>query len=595
MLRNGALALLAGIGLLVFASQTRWQTIEDEPLIITDGKGYYSYLPAAFIFHDFSYGFIKTTDSLHYPEGEWVHFFHVTEKGNVNKYFVGTAVLMAPFFGAAMVVASFTGDAIDGFSPSFQIAVGVAALFYLALGLLFLQLFLQLLGYKRKAIIPALLMLVFGTNLLFYAVYEPSMSHVYSFFAVSAFLYFSARAIIYQHERFWILAAFALGLVALIRPTNGLIVLALPVVASGIFPIITSLERLVQKPVLFFLSIIVFVGVVALQPILYLIQVGAPMFWSYQGEGFNFLSPEFFNVLFSYRRGLFVYAPILLLAVIGIFAMRKRNEMQANALLFFLLVITWIISSWWMWYYGGAFGHRAFIEYIPFFAIGLVHLIQFGWGIFRPWFVIILGLMCIGIQGVQTYQYVHHILPFDGIDRTKYRSLFLRTGEDLQWYYPGNSGQDSYAGMDSTVLIHDMEASHDWGGEQQISDSIAFSGTKSSCLKQDNFGITLRIKAKDIPVSANVVRISGMVNSSSWQSDVSFVCTIQDSTEAAYFWRKKPLRPQFSFGTEWNKCSAVFFCGAARHASDTFVLYIMKEDQHEVCLDDMEITFIHAR
>jgi hypothetical protein len=140
-----------------------------------------------------------------------------------------------------------------------------------------------------------------------------------------------------------------------------------------------------------------------------------------------------------------------------------------------------------------------------------------------------------------------------------------------------------------------MEASHDWGGEQQMSDSVAFSGTKSSCLKQDNFGITLRIKAKDIPVSVNVVRISGMVNSSSWKSDVSFVCTIQDSTEAAYFWRKKPLRPQFSFGAEWNKCSALFFCGAARHTNDMFVLYIMKEDQHEVCLDDMEITFIHAR
>jgi hypothetical protein len=593
VLRTGALALMVGIGLLVFATLTRWHNVAENPLIITDGRGYYGYLPAAFIYGDFSYAFVHQTDPLHYAGTKPSDFFHLTPAGSVNKYFVGTAVLMAPFFAGASLWASAIGAPVDGYSPPFQMAIGMAAIFYLMVGLVFLQLLLQLLGYRWRAIAPTLLAIVFATDLLFYTVYEPSMSHVYSFCMVAAFLYFSAKAILHQQDRMWPLAAFALGLIALIRPTNGIMILALPIVAGGVFPLVQAVERLLARPRILVLSIVVFVAVVALQPLMYMLQVGQPFFWSYKGEGFNFLAPEICNVLFSYRRGLFVYAPVLLLAVAGMLAMRSRNPDRAKLLLLLISLATWIIASWWMWWYGGGFGHRAFIEYFPLFAIGLVHLFSYGWGLLRPWMAIVISAVLIAVQGIQTYQFVTNILPFDQIDRALYRGLFLRTGSDLQWYFPLHVGEHSYVGRDSVTVSNGLEFPRGWGGEEHTTDSVACTGQFASCINADNFGLTYRVAASTLPFPVNTVRVEANIRTS-WTSTVSIVCTVEDSTGHAHYWAKRPLRPQFVMGGTWHSCATVFLHTVAKNPSDNLSVFLMKEDGQAVCADDFQITFIHA-
>lgn len=595
MLRIRATAILVGTCLLLFAAFTRWQRVAERPLIVTDGRGYYAYLPAAFLYHDFTYGFTQEMDSLHYAGAPRSDFFHVTPHGSVNKYFVGTAVLIAPFFAGAAVVSRAMDFPVDGYSPPFQIGTGVAALSYLTIGLLLLGAFLHRLRFGSVAIIFTLLLLALGTNLLFYSLYEPSMSHVYSFCMVAGFLYCSSLAILDGRTRLWPIISLFLALIVLIRPTNGLIALALPVVAGGTVPFLQSIESLLRRPGIFLLAAFVFIAVVAFQPLMYLVQVGKPFYWSYLGEGFDFTSPEILNVLFSYRRGLFVYAPVLLLAVTGILAMRRRDPERSSWLLVVLGLTTYIISSWWMWWYGGGFGHRAFIEYFPLFAIGLAFILQNGWGLLRPSLVAVLGVLCIGFQGVQTYQFTQDILPFDDIDRKIYHALFLRTGKDLVWYHMAHPGKERYSATDSIVMRHDMESRQNWGGEEHMTDRRSFLGNGSSCIGAETvYGASLRIRAGDVPVSANIVRVSGMVWSESWSSDVMFVCTIQDSTGTGYSWAARPLRPQFTFGQDWHYCTGVFFTGPVRSPDDVYLIYLMKNEAHEVCVDDFEITFIHA-
>jgi hypothetical protein len=70
---------------------------------------------------------------------------------------------------------------------------------------------------------------------------------------------------------------------------------------------------------------------------------------------------------------------------------------------------------------------------------------------------------------------------------------------------------------------------------------------------------------------------------------------VQDAEGNAYFWQKRPLRPQFLFGAEWSPCHAVFFTGEPRSENDVFVIYMMKEDGSMACVDDFKVTFIHAR
>ena len=73
-------------------------------------------------------------------------------------------------------------------------------------------------------------------------------------------------------------------------------------------------------------------------------------------------------MLFDTQKGLFIYAPVLLFMFYGLIAARKERRVSfiATALLF--AVITYIFASWDAWWFGGAYGHRCYIEYFPVFA-----------------------------------------------------------------------------------------------------------------------------------------------------------------------------------------------------------------------------------
>ena len=562
---------------------------------MTDGQGYYAYLPAVFIYHDLQFSFVDSINQAYYPEDKRAKFVVPSDDGNVNKYFVGTAITQAPFFIVGCFISKLVGQPIDGYSWPFQLMVGIAALFYLAAGLWFLSRLLNSMSFSEHTIQLTVIFIVLATNLLHYSLFEPSMSHVYSFCTVSAFLFYGRNALANGQKRELIGAALMLGLTVLIRPINGLVLLAIPVVAGGIFGTIQGLEATIKHKKEWLISILVFVLLVALQPIIYLLETGHPFVWSYQEEGFNFLAPELQNVLFSYRKGLFVYCPILILSVLGMIAGLRRKREIFLPLLGVLALISWVIASWWMWYYGGSYGHRAFIEFYPLFAMGLAYLIQHGFGFLKPALVVLIGILLVVVQVIQTYQYNTHIIPFDSMNETKYWNVFLRTGKDLRWYYSGYPGEDSYNGIDSALVLHTMEGQLGWGNEDLLTTEQAFEGEGSYALvSEKQYGITFRKPVNELSTLPNTVRISGMFKSDSRNTDLSLVCSIEDSTGTAYYWRSYPLRPQFN-GSEWSWATSLNKCGYPRDSTDRFVIYPMKSDGATVYIDNLEISFIKAQ
>jgi hypothetical protein len=583
------------LALLAFTGFTRWQHLSEEPLIMTDGQGYYAYLPALFIYQDLQFSFVDSINQTYYPEDKRASFILETPTGNVNKYFAGTAVLQTPFFLAGCMFANIVGEPTDGYSWPFQMVVGLAALVYMLLGVYLLGQFLLGIGFKQAAVFLTLLLTLFGTNLLFYSIYEPSMSHAYSFFTISAFLFYVDRASKKDNGLSFCLAALFLGLTVLIRPTNGIIVLAVPVVTSGFTGTWELLKRFFRDKKTALVSVIVLIAIVGLQPLSYLIQTGSPIVWSYGGEGFDFLNPELYNVLFSYRKGLFIYCPALFLSLIGLAIGIVKNKGRFIWLTVFLIVTTWIIASWWMWYYGGSYGHRAFIEYYPFFAIGLAAIFNYCLDFVHPKWLVALVLFFVPIQLIQTYQYNKHIITFDNMTKAKYWNLFLRTGDDLAWYYSGYEGQDSYEGIDSLLIKHDFESDLGWGNESQLINDPIGEGRIAMMTAKDGYGPTLRKPVSEIGFELNNVRITGWVNSDSRYSDISFVCSLEDSTGAGYYWQKKPLRPQFDGTSNWSLATSLFRCGTPRSPTDNFVIYPIKADGSEVLFDDLEISFINAK
>ena len=148
-------------------------------IISSDGVGYYMYLPNIFINKTIANQEIDNRFVLDY------------EGRGVNKCYVGTAVAISPFFALGYARAASQGLVDDGYSLPFQKAISFAGLFYLAIGLFFLVALLKLYHISNWIISFVSIAIVFGTNLLTYAVIHPSMSHIYSWAFMTAFLFFS--------------------------------------------------------------------------------------------------------------------------------------------------------------------------------------------------------------------------------------------------------------------------------------------------------------------------------------------------------------------------------------------------------------------
>ena len=95
----------------------------------------------------------------------------------------------------------------------------------------------------------------------------------------------------------------------------------------------------------------------------------------YVDEHLDLLQPHLFDVLFSVRKGLFFWTPLLLLAVAGVPFLRRLAPPLFVPTIAYLFVHTWIVASWSTWWYGGSFGMRPFVEALPILAAALAALL----------------------------------------------------------------------------------------------------------------------------------------------------------------------------------------------------------------------------
>jgi hypothetical protein len=345
------------------------------PVIRSDGQGYYAYLPAIFIYHDISLRTLVTLP-LHGNPPSGAGVWPGTDRYFI-KYPSGEAILMIPFFFLGYVGAIWIheGDP-NGYSSPFQYAAAFSGLFYAALGLFILWIVLQK-YFKQSTILIVLTGLLFGTNLFHYATYDAIFSHTYSFFLFALFLFFVEH--VYRKNSLLDFIALGLvgGLIVITRPTNGLWLL------FGIIFGITSRQDVITRlkfwklhQVKLFFGLLAFFGVVSIQLLYWWVITKSFFVYSYGEEGFFFSRPEIWKVLFSVRKGLFFWSPILLLFFPGLFLVRKMAKEYFLPILVFFPINVYVISSWYCWWYGGSFGQRPFVESIPMFAITLCSLYE---------------------------------------------------------------------------------------------------------------------------------------------------------------------------------------------------------------------------
>lgn len=396
-------------------------------MIMSDGKGYYAYLPAIFIFRDLHFSFFDQIERETYASEFHFYEYRYTIDGKaINKYYCGTALAMLPFFGIGHFLSALTGKSLDGYSVHYTTMINLAAIAYLAVGLWFLAKLLRTYQIRKGYITLILYAITLGTNVFYYTVVEFAMSHIYSFAFVTIFLFFTRTFFQEYGRKHLILAGAAMGMVLLIRPVNGLVIAAVPFLAGSWQDFSLGLKRMIKDWPATLLSVFALTAILSIQMIIYKMQTGHFWVYSYGGERFHFTNPQMLPILFSYKKGLFLYTPLLFISLAGFYFLWKQRRFQAVMLAVFFLLLTYVLSSWWMWYYGGSFSSRVYIEFFPLFAILLgIALEGFTSRISRSVYITLIVLLTVVCQ-IQTYQYRYFYIHWSEMNKEKYWEVFMR-------------------------------------------------------------------------------------------------------------------------------------------------------------------------
>ncbi|MCR9171852.1 MAG: hypothetical protein NXI10_05130 [bacterium] len=353
---------------------------EFKNVIRSDGRGYYAYLPALFMYNDPTFEASLEAETRNAQPNFNQYYLYQNREGRVfNKYFPGIAVLQSPFFGAGCIAAVISGAPVDGYSEPFELAFLLGSLFYTLLGVWLFHRCIQLRFPWLKDQSQWLVMAIYlCSTLLVYNTFSLGLSHHYSFFLFSLFAYAILKYRDWLHWKYVLIAGLTLGLIALVRPTNILILLAVPLLFKGYAEFKDTVSRLFERKArLFLIAIGGFLVVFSLQFFLWKWQSGHWINWSYSGEGFNFLQPAFLENLFSFRNGLFLHTPIMLVSAVASFWLLRKNTFLFFSWWVYFLVNTWVISSWWCWDYETSFGNRPFTEHTFMLLIPLLYVGQF--------------------------------------------------------------------------------------------------------------------------------------------------------------------------------------------------------------------------
>lgn len=311
-----------------------------------DGVYYYAWLRSAVVDGDINFA----NDYAAFGANQLL-----TAKGFLgNIYSIGPALLWSPQF---LWIHRLLNS--DGFALLYQLTVGLTGVFFALLGLLLLYRTLAKFFSKITAVLT-IIAVAFATNLFFYGSLDTVNSHALSFFAASLFL-----ALLTQPNTQPLLLGASAGLLALIRPQDALFAILL----------IPFLFRQ-HSSYLISTSLYVVSGfVLAFLPQLLAWQALYGKFWVSpyldRGYGFNFFQPRLFEVLFSPQSGLFLWTPMVAVALVGLFLKGFPKPLNRWFILLLIFLQLYLVASWTTWWQGESYGGRMFISLLPFLSIGL--------------------------------------------------------------------------------------------------------------------------------------------------------------------------------------------------------------------------------
>jgi hypothetical protein len=570
-------------------------------VIASDGAGYYAYLPATFIYQDLTYQFAEVRSPAYrsYPGCDISLFGNISMEGKrVNKYFIGTAILQAPFFLTAHFLSSVFDYPPGGYSYLYQAFICLAAIFYMLAGLYFMRKLLLGMKFSDTTAMVVMLVIFFGTNLYRYGLEEPSMSHVYSFGTISFFLWNVFKLNENYSGRRIVITFVTLALIVLIRPTNGIIALLVPfLVDRENFKLI--FKKVIADKKALLLSVIIPFLLFFLQALTWKLSGGHWTEDTYVGESLDLSHPHIMDVLFSWRKGLFIYTPLLLFSVAG--ALFIRPIYKAWFFIAFLVINIWIISSWHDWSYGGSFGMRPFIDTYAVAGIGLAFFLRRIENTIAKAGIAIIAAFFVFLNLFQVYQYHQGILPYEYMTWNKYKRIFLKSDNIFAGIYsPGKENAGNLPENCKLLKTFSRNFDHDEYINQTgvIYDVLYYSPHGAARLDDK----TKLCGDLFVPVA------SGIPDSSTadiWIKASAKICLDEDATNAKMVIAFKDEKNDFEWNgfyivhrigeiKSWQEYSYAIPLPKTHSPTELVSIYILKDDDKLLYIDDLEISFWKA-
>jgi hypothetical protein len=400
------------------------------PWVRGDGVGYYAFGRALLIQHnlDFKQDWLRANMSFRLGRTDAAGNILPTEytaTGHLDNHFwIGPAILWFPFLLAAhlcVLLYNALGGHVppDGFAKPYvaAMAFGTALYGFLSLWISF-RLARKYLSEKYAFL--ATLGIWFASSLPVYMYFNPSWSHSLSAFSVALFVWYWDRTRDGRSWPEWLILGAMGGLMMDVYPPNALLLLFPALESVGVYwQKIARHDR--ESVVREFLKNAAFLLVVfaAFLPTLIAKKI---IYGSYLYSGYLvhwFLnSPAILKVCFSSDHGLFTWTPILIPAVIGMWMLRRRDELLGVFSIIAFAAFLYVMGCYEDWDGLSSFGNRFFVSLTILFILGLAGFMDYlarAWNEHRTWLlaqaaIIVLILWNFGL----IFQWGTHLIPARG-------------------------------------------------------------------------------------------------------------------------------------------------------------------------------------
>ena len=360
------------------------------PYVRGDGNGYYAYIRSLVIDGDLQFeneyrrgdpafiGMAFDADGQLRPE--MVMPTHYVR----NQWAVGPSLLWTPFFLLAHGLVRILNEMAlnipaDGYAQPYRWLCALGTALFAFIGLLLACRLAEQFTSPLFAVM-ATVGIWFATPLPVYMYFLPFHVHALAAFTVSLFVWYWLRTRPQRTLKQWGLWGLVGGLVVEVYHINAIFLL-IPLSEwlwsgneSGVLRVKEARmrRRVVTKGLVFAVA-----GLAALIPhflVKWVIE-GSPFSTGY-GDRFFWDSPRLWQVGFAAEHGMFLWTPVLLLAVVGMVLLWRRDRWAAGILLVTFSAFYYAIASYENWHGQSAFGSRFFVSFTPVFVLGLAVFLE---------------------------------------------------------------------------------------------------------------------------------------------------------------------------------------------------------------------------